>query len=734
MVALVYWFYISGPAWNTTTGTSAIYSVLAFLCLTMTASLFNLQRVEDTSANAILMGSTATGFLIFGGSAISNILRGPGMVVHSQPSGIFLNLVAMAFTGIFILLYALRIGTTPSKYLAPLSRYFELIIIILGVSLSLLMTYLIQLPFPTETFILLGYLFGIAAVISYSLATIILLMKRHASTIIDLVRIAIATMFMAISSVILMLILPTPSSLWLFSMGLIGMSFIYSITAITFPYLINIGVRVRRAYIFSVGIAAFMVLPLLVTAILESVIPAVHYVNLPLSITIHIGAVLLAMGSTYVLYSRARGHVAPWHHSVMVLMLFWTLAEIAVVISPILSVYVDSSSLVPYIVGVIVSTFLLALAYRHTLVPTQQILSKWIRPLLFVSVLVGAFFILLGEWTHQLLVPIYGNTTIHTIDSVFMLIFSYLSLFALLNLFFALLAFYGGKLTFDVNIALLPSVWLVIIILRANFVSWTIGWWASESVLYLSVLIYTMHLLHSYLQVSHETADVHERISIQQSLLAPQLLDHLRAISDHVEAIAADQSVEAFLERTSAILNELSEAEAVGRNLGVIMQGRPLELSELIELDIIDLLRSVITIDSFGCTPQIIGDMDECIIFSTSQLADAIRSTLSFLVKRIGPIERVTVQVTPEIVEQHPACNVSLYLELKTDKVQLKQQMLLRYANVKTGEAVELTYALSLIKCLRGEFQLHSSIADSTHLGVGIILVLPAPKNQSLSR
>jgi len=730
MLLVIYLAYTSGPSWDSVQGAAAMYSALAFLCVAMTVALNNLGRVEETPAIAVLTGMTTSAFLIFGGSSIVNVLSIAGVAIHTYTEGIFLNLVSMVAAGVLVLIYALLGNRQFGHSTIWNPKRVEVVVAALAIMWSGGFTLLIAVhAVPQDALIVAGRVMGLIAVGSLGLASAIMFSRENGAGAVDSFRLGVAFAFMAAASAMHTYMLPSPIGLWILSMSCVGIGFVYAVMGIATPYLISIGVGHRRAYVFSLGICLLVALPFASTYILVEQLGFQIIIHVSAAMHAHLVGAFIAAAAAYLMYTRTKTVLAPWHQPTTLLLLFWAVAELFVGLSPLTPLYTDSISVVPYVTGSSVATILLATAYRRTLTPHTAEVELWSAAK--YALLVSAFVFLLGlsEFLRVVFLETVGGTFQSALAEAIMLAFSLFSLFALLNLFLGLAAFYGGRLNIDTNIAALLALWVIVVILRAIFPIWTFGWWASELVLCVGSIVYAVYVLGTHAQEVNSKTQLQKRLLIHKRLLMPELLAKITSVSDTVERLTTEKTDDACLKVISQILGDLSRVQSLAESIRIVLSHEPVPWDSLTDIDLIDLLRAVITPSAFGCRPTFETEFETCLVRSNRLLAEAVRSVLQLVVERIGHIAVVTVETIRAGEKNDGLCGVRVILDVDTENAMQKHEMLLRYATGMTFEATELSYAKMIVANLRGEITFSFEVKDDKRLLVMYDLLLPAVKS-----
>ncbi|MHA1859389.1 MAG: hypothetical protein ACTSUU_08090, partial [Candidatus Thorarchaeota archaeon] len=161
----------------------------------------------------------------------------------------------------------------------------------------------------------------------------------------------------------------------------------------------------------------------------------------------------------------------------------------------------------------------------------------------------------------------------------------------------------------------------------------------------------------------------------------------------------------------------------------IVLSHEPVPWDSLTDIDLIDLLRAVITPSAFGCRPIFKTEFETCLVRSNRLLAEAVRSVLQLVVERIGHIAVVTVETIRAGEKNDGLCGVRVILDVDTENAMQKHEMLLRYATGMTFEATELSYAKMIVANLRGEITFSFEVKDDKRLLVMYDLLLPAVKS-----
>ncbi len=672
MIIYIILLYISGPDWNTSHGVSVIYSVLAFLCLILVVSLNNLIRIENTIANQLIAGTANYGFLVFAGSAISNLWRVDNGPIHLQPHGILLNLIGLLIASTLFFAFGHQVGKNGSKSDSGVLSHLRIIVAVIGVGISIMFAIIIRADTPVDIILIAGYAIGSIAFILFFAAGVLIFKKRESVISIDPYRIAIAAWLLSAAAITHIYILSSPSVLWLLSIGFIIMAFIYAVIGITVHYLIMIEVDSKRAYVFSLGINLVILFPVLGIYLINSLTAGTTIVNVGVTVIIHLSASLMAGGAAYMMIMRSRRAPVPWHTPIILLLLFWCAAEIIISISPMLPIYNGTVSLMPYIIGSIIASLVLYIAYRAAFSPRLSVVQfrpKWFYIMaiaIFILILVFAEFVrfqlfqAFPDFAHDSFVQSALAPTI-------MLVFSYFTLFGMLSLFFVLISLHGGRFTFDTNLANISVVWVIVVLLRANFSVWTTGWWMTDFLLYLTAVGCILYLIKVHVDEVRIREDYQERILIQKEVLLKDLLSEIQMVEDHIEALGRTNEMDSRLDIVSRALSQLSHAESIAQRINAVLTESVIASSDLVPMDFAEICKTELTTERVGCTPTFTGSLKECTILANDLLVDAIHKVMEFLVNRIGLLNELAVEFSHNLDSETPMCIAEMRMTIRTD-------------------------------------------------------------------
>ena len=723
MLILVYLFYLSGPSWDTSRAAAAIYSVIGFLFVTLTAAMVNITHAEDTPANRIFSGIAGYSAIIFVGAAVFYSLQGEVTAIHSETAGIFLNLVAYASSGILVFLFSQLVSRKIPETSIFYSRWIGFIITVIATTIFVIFMVVARMPLPTEIFLVAGYITGLIAVTTFFGSAAIIIKKRTVMQHVDPIRLTASFVFFGLASINHLIILPSPSINWILTMGLTGIALMFAIFATVFPHLHSLGVESRVAYIYAAEMGSMVVAPFLAAYYINGVNPGLIIVDPGLSILIHFSAAMMAFGAAYGLYSRLGTRNIPWRSPLITLMLYWFVAEIYVAVSSFSPLYAMSESGAPYIMGAIASTILLVIAYRLTLVPRKISVTEYSKLRGILVILLSLSAIILVEVIHiigGLLVPEYMHSRI---AMSLLFVFNFIALYALLNFSFVLVTLQGKALSLDTVSTSFATVWIIVGLLRANFTIWTIGWWMSNVMLIMAACAGAIFVLHQYAQLSVHRQDLEERLEIQRQLLSPELCSTLELVSDLVERGISSDTEESRLKIISKSLSGLSRTEILLQGINAVFFEQVQKQAPLRTVDTQEIIKIIVPPDRYGCEPTVETPKGTCLMSVNGLLIDAIQKLLDVILN-VGKVQSIAFVITPPDSTAN-VCDILMKARISTEHPHEKQELLQRYTGTSAHEKIEVAYANRILALFNCGFQLSMEARDDV-LSVELRMTLPS--------
>ncbi|NWF95789.1 MAG: hypothetical protein HXY34_06570 [Candidatus Thorarchaeota archaeon] len=722
-------FIAAEVPWNTPSAATAVYSVLAFLCITMTVCSASRMRIDRSPHHGVFAAGTAHAAIVLGGASIFYLYNHEGPALHATTPGIALNLVALATTGLIMMLHA-RLQSSPQRNESVwMTRRALGTLIAVPTALFVVAMAFFRQPFPPWLFLSVGYLVGGVAVFAYLAAAIIMYRQYRTTASSESIRLSVSFVLLAGAAASHMSIMHSPSFLWLAMVTLMAISFVIAIVAKGYTFLVDVGVERNSAYLISVSISALVVLPFLTSVLLQALVPVYSHVDVGAAAAIHLAGVVLTGSLAYATFVRSRTLSSQNLSIVIMMLLTWSVSELAMAL-----IYAGSmlggpsESLMPYVTGALTLVLFLSLAVRIVLRP--QVTRARHSGLFYLAVMAGyALLVVVAEAFQRVIGSSLGDDQIRRLDASVLLGLSYVGLFILLSLILLLAGKWGGTVTFDAAATGAVAIWLVMMIAKASFSPYTIGWWAGEVLLASSSAILPFTMVRSQIRHSWNDEALQRSQAAQIALVAEMALAHHRATLDTLEdLIQCRNPTDETLASLSASMNEVSHAHDLVRVIDAIVSGHRFSPEVLEPLDFVGCITEGVAKQRGGGTVEYKVDRKtgECVVMANSFLSEAVQLFVSGVVTRIGPAKSIGVNMVSSSVDGRPTWKATITLRLDSPDAESKRTLLERYASPGSTGAIELGLAQKLVEMIGGRTQMGIESTSTEALRVVFHIELPA--------
>lgn len=727
-------YYIDTP-WDTPSAAISFYSVLAFLCVTMTASAATKIRTDPSPTNRWFIAGTTYAAIVFCGAAVFYSFNNESSVAHTSPSGVFLNLFAFATTGIIIFIFSYIESHQIKKTSILYHRFIYPVTIAIGAILFIVMLITTRVISDQFLFLVAGYFTGIISVIAYVGAGLQMYWMRKSDTVHDSFRLSVSFFLIAGASVNHILILSNPSSLWIISMGLMGIAFLYANVATSYTFLLDVGVRKNLAYGVTIFLSALVVVPFTASRIVTGVFLNATLVDLGARVIIHFAAAIVAGASAYAFHQRIKYRPSPSQVWIIILLIYWTLAELILMISHLLPGYsVGVETVVPYVCGAVLSAIIIPMSVRRTLSPQkgkERNLNQ-VYGLVIVSTIIS---IVVGEVLRIQFISILGVDITSAISTAIMLSLSYLSLFAILTSVLLHTSASGGRLSYNSLGAGLVSVWVVITILKVNYDTWTIGWWSAEITLVAAIIVFTLNLVRLFIIDTNRSVEREKRAVAFSNFLSELILGHQVSAIDSLNDISMDITTgDSILGPISNAMSQISRATELSKHIEMFVSGDDFEESQLNPVSLRDSLYSALECAGISSTSDSIRVGEgaksielkmehDCSIQANAFLVDAFQYLLLGIMNRIGSFNSVYINIK-ELDEPMYMCVCEMNLDVVVEDTENILGLFGRYVSRGSVDAIEIAYSKRIIELFGGSVSFEATISGEKRISVTINIQL----------
>ena len=721
--------FLSNPPWDTSGAATAYYSILAFLCVTITASIANRIRIDPSAANNVLLAGIGYASITFAGAAIFYRLTGETPVIHTKSSGIFLNLVALAITGIIMALFATlnRSQHNNSKWE---SRSTSIAIIVISLAFFVGMMWIARQSISVIYFLAAGYIVGAIAISAFAFAAVMMYRNRKAVTSCDPFRMILSFIFFEGASINHILILAHPSSYWILSIIFMGLGLIIANIAISYPFFLDIGVHDNVAYGVSMITSLLAVIPFVLAQAIEVMIGGGVIIEVGATVLVHVGGAVLAGLSAYSLYAKLKIKSSPGQTAIIFLLLYWMISEMSIVITHFTPLYgFTSETQVSYIAGSIFSVITLIIAVRSVLNPTRFRYENVKRIVLF-GLITPPIVIIFGEYMRLVIYSAFPEMQRGIFGPSIMLGMSYIALYALLTYILLLTAALGGELTFDSIGAALASVWVIVVILKANFGYGTAGWWVAESIIYLAIVFFAVLTVQMYHTVSKDSEKAIPAATAFSHIMSETIVQHQeKAIDILTELTKETQTSEKRLDLLASSLHEISKANELAKYIQAMVTENRFRDEDL---ESINLLNAITTAMSRLKMPEEklkvkeTTSLQAVYTWANSLLVEVFYYLFMGISKRIGLIDLIGIDIADIGIIPEKQLEVTFDIVIKSANVNVGLGLVKRYSEDYSMDVIEFAYSRRILSLFRGTMRWNTELISNQDILITVKMILPS--------
>ncbi|TFG13708.1 hypothetical protein EU537_05480 [Candidatus Thorarchaeota archaeon] len=589
-----YVFFISDPPWQTHGSALAYHSILGFLSVVAVASATNRVIMDPTPAHRVFLAATGFLSIVHLGAALIHMMPVTEAVAHTEPKGIFVDIVEMGILGL-MLLVAAYLNSEPLKE-RPLwnkrTTTFGLLVISLGVYGAA--AFVSELPALSVFLVGGGISIGFLALVAFVLSCFFAFKRPADSSSHDRKRLIVSYLFFSLSTTILLLVLPFPNSLWLLTIILQAGALIFILFATGYPFLLDVGLQENVAYSFLVALAALVVTPFILAHLVEAWLPVLSYENRPLGLIAHASAAMLSGIAAYILTERLKDKT-PWYDGPAIFaLLSWTVLESIVVGLRIFQPNdIVIESVLPYLFGGVITSVALLIAIRRTLQPPPEGTAQEHSHVRHVSLLGIMIVTLLVEGTLVMSPSLHTQVQNSPIILALLLVVGYISVLGIIVFGMLRTAQTGGIYSVEIIAVGSLTLWAISQILRVNFSIFTAGWWAAELLLFVVFLFLPPLITQLYVEKYHLEKRLETAAKIYTNLLVDKIDHHHRQSLDSLSGILSHVGLKGKeMEGISRAMTEVSRANDIAQRYDTIVKGGVPDIKETGTIGLHDALQT----------------------------------------------------------------------------------------------------------------------------------------------
>ncbi|UCE09956.1 MAG: HAMP domain-containing histidine kinase [Candidatus Thorarchaeota archaeon] len=722
---------------NSNTTRVGVHSLLAYWISIPAAVSVLASRRRSASGELVFVSALIVPVVIHIGNAMYFLLQSSSEIFVMSPYDTIADITELTMLGLLFALASLlwtdsrqsrgnitQIGIVASAILVPL--------VVQGATWSLVLPSL-----NSSSLVVFGVV--TAAIGAFTCFSAALLCPNITSSEleIDSGYLMSSLLLMGISSLILGIMMMSPSDVWIIAEDLQIASFFLIALSIGVPFLKAAGFGRRTAYVMIIGLALLAYLPFLVTIIIESL--ELYVLLEPLNrlaySIIHLGAGSLSAMMAYLLYAYSKRHPSRNHYPLILTFGVWTGVALVSVSSVLLPDFSPlGEPIVPYVVGSLLTLPLLYLAIRWThqfsegrtrMLPSSSVLIGFI--LLFVTILIG-------EITNQLVLQRYGELSGHPASNAILLASNLLAMFAFTYLVLLLAREAKGSLTIEIYVVGFLSMWVIPNVLKSYYPRWTPGWWVSEILIFIGLLVGPGLLGLLYARAMREAEESHSRASLYADLMMHDITNYNQMTMTALELLGAEGVPDEVRERLARDARQIiSLSEQLISNVRLLSrteshEERTLEPMDLV-LAVVGALDDVTQeVGSENVRVQFKPERHQAYVMANENLIHVFINLLIDSLQHPPEKKTISVEISPSTVNGQDWWQVRFGVPGRWIEHNNRPTLFDREVGSYSGSALGLLVARLLAESLGGVVTMEDRILGELFKGTVFVVSLPAYK------
>ncbi len=535
------------------------------------------------------------------------------------------------------------------------------------------------------------------------------------------------------STVILLFVLAEPSQLWVAAILFQAAGLIFIVGGTGYPFLVDVGVKRSLAYTIVVAISLSVVIPFIATQLIEAVSSFVSYVDIGATFLIHGNAAIFTGVVGTVLYFRSRSGTS-WYHSPIVFLMFsWTILEVDIGVSRFSPVYgAQFEPFVAYVCGGLISVVTLFVAMRRILAPSREERPRLSVRLHLAGYVLVVVILILGEIIRSQLFQMYPDLFGANVAETIMLGTAFISTFALVSFVMLMAAETGGQYSVESVAVLSQALWIISMILKANFTYWSAGWWAAEGILLTAGIMLYVTMTYLYLDKNKEIREFKSRARVCSDVVESDIVDHQTETLSLLSGMSQETHMsDPGRKSLSGAMMRISHANDLTKAMGGLVGGEPYSPKDLEPTDVVDCVKWAATRVSKAMPEKKIEiktnhEIGECFVSANGLLADLFFSLLRGLVRRAKDIVSVTATMTVLSEETPPMWEIRMTMLAAKTEAKRTRDLFEHYLETDTSEGLDFTLVRELTRLFLGRVHIETQEHSEELEMITFVFALPA--------
>jgi signal transduction histidine kinase len=317
------------------------------------------------------------------------------------------------------------------------------------------------------------------------------------------------------------------------------------------------------------------------------------------------------------------------------------------------SISISGTPIISYIVGSILTLILINIAIKWSLSPPLWSFSERSHIVAGFGFVAVATSLYLGEFVNIQFLQQNPAFLVSPLANVVLLGFNLTVMLTFTYLVFLLAKSSSGKLTTELYTFSFLSVWILHSILKSYYAVWTPGWWVSEYILFIGLILGPTVLALLYVGAIGEVEESHQRANLYADLLMHDVTNYNQMAMTALELLQAEcESDDTLLEYADHAI------KAVLLSNRLIGNVRSLSESELIhpsDLKSVELVSSIVgaldlvsqSVGKERVRTQFITDHSHVHVIANELLVTAFFNILYSSVQHTKAGESVLLELSP---------------------------------------------------------------------------------------
>jgi len=529
----------------------------------------------------------------------------------------------------------------------------------------------------------------------------------------------------------------SPSLVWSFGFILRAVGLFILNLGISTPFMMGSGMKTLRAYSYvSVGsMLAFV--PVFFTVLAEVYARGSVYVSMETYYVVHVGAAIMSGVMAFLVFAYYQQKQAMNRLPLIWLYVAWSVLQVTLVMDAAARVGSFSESLVPYIIGGLISLVLLPIAARWTKGPPvvgwTSVSRKPVVVAVFLVILTGMIGLAIEDVLESSVSGLAGSP----VGTSILLCVNVLVMFAFIYLTLALAADSQGQISADVLSVGFLSIWIIPSILKANYSDWTAGWWVAELFPLLALLFgpALLGLLYSKELVRAEESQ--HKATLFADLLVHDVSNYHQSILVCLNLLETESLPKELRQQTiQDAASELMRADHLIKNVRRLGMVERLAATSFAPIDIVQSIHdSYQTLERMPATRdfefRVNREVGECFALANALLSDVFLNLFHNSVKYAREEHVIDVGIQPIVKGGSPWWEIRVADHSSGIEPERKARLFQRYMDGAHGRGLGLSVVSALVKAFGGTISAEDRVGGDYTKGTVFVITLPAAEVSS---